>query len=104
MTYECPAWEFAANIHLVKLQRPQNKIPRTTGNFPRPTPVRELHMFFKLLYAYDYITELCRQQTEIIQDHYNANIHNTGQGEARPHKTNMVAVKLTNVQMPEHAL
>ena len=25
------------SIHLAKLQRLQNKIPRTTGNFPKPT-------------------------------------------------------------------
>jgi hypothetical protein len=26
MTYACPAWEFAAGTHLMKLQRLQNKI------------------------------------------------------------------------------
>jgi hypothetical protein len=86
MTYDCPAWELAANIHLARLQRLQNKILRTTGIFPRPTPVRELHMFFKLLYAYDYITKLGRQQPEVIQNHCNANIRNIGQGEARTTK------------------
>jgi hypothetical protein len=39
MTYASPAWEFAANTHLLKLQRLQNKVLRTTGNFPRRTPV-----------------------------------------------------------------
>jgi hypothetical protein len=37
MTYACPAWEFAAETHLLKLQRVQNRIVRTIGNFPRHT-------------------------------------------------------------------
>jgi hypothetical protein len=39
MTYACPAWEFAADILMLKLKRLQNKVHRTTGNFPRRTPV-----------------------------------------------------------------
>jgi hypothetical protein len=35
MTYTCPAWEFAADNYLLKLQRLQNKVLRTIGNFPR---------------------------------------------------------------------
>jgi hypothetical protein len=35
MTYACPAWEFAADTHLLKLQRLQNKVLRTIGNFSR---------------------------------------------------------------------
>jgi hypothetical protein len=49
MTYACPAWEFAADTHL------QNKVLRTIGNFPRRTPVRELHNVFTIPYIYDYI-------------------------------------------------
>jgi hypothetical protein len=55
----------------------QNKVLRTIGNFPRRTPVRDLHMAFKLSYIYDYITKLCRQQAEVIQKHENANVRNT---------------------------
>jgi hypothetical protein len=40
-------------------------------------------MAFKIPYVYDYITKLCRQQAEVIQNHDNKNIHNIGQGEAR---------------------
>jgi hypothetical protein len=65
MTYACPAWEFAADSHLLKLQCLQNKVLLTTGNFPRRTSVRDLHKAFKLLYIYDYITKLCRQQAEV---------------------------------------
>jgi hypothetical protein len=44
MTYACPAWEFAAGNNLLKLQRLQNKVLRTIGNFARRTPVRDLRM------------------------------------------------------------
>jgi hypothetical protein len=32
MTYACPTWEFAADTHLTKLQRLQNKSFLTSGN------------------------------------------------------------------------
>jgi hypothetical protein len=51
MAYACPAWEFAADTHLLKLQRLQNKVLRTTGNFPRCTPFRDLHTVFNLPYV-----------------------------------------------------
>jgi formate dehydrogenase maturation protein FdhE len=95
MTYACPAWEFAADNHLLKLQRPQNKVLCTIGNFPRRTRICDLHMAFKLLDIYDYITKLCRQQAEVIQNHENANVHNTGNIRG----LNLVAVKHTTVQV-----
>jgi hypothetical protein len=86
MTFACPAWEFAADNHLLKLQRLQNKVLHTIGNFPRSTPVHDLHMAFKLPYVYDYVTKSCRQQVEVIQNHENANVRNMGQGEPRHRK------------------
>jgi hypothetical protein len=86
MTYACPAWEFTADTHLLKLQRPQNKVLRTIGNFPKGTPVRDLYVAFKISYVYDFITKLCRQQAEVIQNHQNPNIRNIGQGEAQHRK------------------
>jgi hypothetical protein len=53
ITYACPAWEIAADTHLLKYQRLQNKVLRTIGNFPRCPPVRYLHIAFNLPYAYD---------------------------------------------------
>jgi hypothetical protein len=35
--------------------------------------------------VYDFITKLCRQQAEVIQNHDNENVRNIGQGEA-PHR------------------
>jgi hypothetical protein len=54
MTYASPAWEFAADAHLIKLQRLQNKVLRTIGNLTRRTTVRDLHIAFKFPYAHDY--------------------------------------------------
>jgi hypothetical protein len=81
-----PAWKFAADNHLLKLQRLQNKVLRTIGNFSRRTRGRDLHMAFKLPYIYDYITKLWRQQAEIVQNHEKANVRNIGQGEPRHRK------------------
>jgi len=36
---------------------------------------------FKVPYVHEFITKLCRQQAEFIQNHENANVCNTGQGE-----------------------
>jgi hypothetical protein len=83
MTQAFPIWEFAADIHLIKLQRLENKVPRSTGNFPRCTPVREMQMSFHLPYVHDYMTKLCMQEVEVILNHDNENVRYIGQGEAR---------------------
>jgi hypothetical protein len=85
MTYGSPAWEFAADAHLLKLQRLQNKVVRAIGDFPRRTPVRELHKAFNIQYIHDYIIKLCRQQAEAIQNHENVNVRNI-KGEAQHRK------------------
>jgi hypothetical protein len=82
MTYACPAWEFAAECHLLKLQRLQNKVLRITGSFPRRTLARDMHVAFQILYVYNNITKSCRQQAEVIQKHENENVRYIGQGEA----------------------
>jgi hypothetical protein len=82
MTYACPSWELATHTYLLKFQRLQNKVFHTIGNFPRCTSVRDLHMVFNLQYIHDHIIKLCRQQTEVIQNHKNEHVRNTGQGDA----------------------
>jgi hypothetical protein len=84
MTYDRFTWDFAADTHLMKLQRVQNKVIRTIGNFPRRTPIRKLHEAFSIPYIYDYITKLSRQKPEDIQNH--ENVRNIGQGETRHRK------------------
>jgi hypothetical protein len=60
--------------------------PAKQGNFPWCTLVHELHKAFSIPYIYNYITKLCRQQAEVIQNHVNAIVRNIGQGEARHRK------------------
>jgi hypothetical protein len=86
----------------LKLQRLQNRVLGTTGNFPRRTLVRELHKALCIPYVYDYMTKLSRQQAEVIQNHENANVRNIGQGEARHRKYKRLklgVVKCTTVQV-----
>jgi hypothetical protein len=71
MTYTCISREFPADTQLLKFQRLQNKVFRTIADFPRCTQVRDLHTAFNLPYVYDYITQLCRQQADVIQNHRN---------------------------------
>jgi hypothetical protein len=78
MTYACPTWEIVADTYFLKLQRMQEKFLRTTENFPRFTPLRDLFTAFILPYVYDCITKLCRQQAEVIQNHGNADVRNAG--------------------------
>jgi hypothetical protein len=78
MTYASPAWEFVPHTHLLKLQRLQNKVLHTTGNFPRHTPVRELHKAFNIPYIYG--------TAEAIQNQENANVRNIGQDKAQHRK------------------
>jgi hypothetical protein len=76
MTHASFAWEFVTDIHPLKFQLLQNKVPRTIGNSPRRTPVRDLQVAFTLLYVCDYITTLCRQQEEVIRNYDNGNVRN----------------------------
>jgi hypothetical protein len=82
MTYACPAWEFVAECHLLKLQRLQNKVLCTIGNFPKRTSVCNMHKAFHISYVCNYITKSCRQQAEVIQNHENETVRYIGQGEA----------------------
>jgi hypothetical protein len=59
-------------------------------------------MAFKLPYVYNYITKLCRQEAEVVQNHENANVRSIEQGERRHRNKrglNLAAVKHTTVQL-----
>jgi hypothetical protein len=90
MTYASPTWELVADICLLKLQRMQNKVPRTIGNSPRGTLVRDLHTALNLLYVYGYITQVCRRQAEVIQNHENEHIRFIAQGKGRRRKYKVI--------------
>jgi hypothetical protein len=83
MIYACPTLEYAADAQLLKLQRLQNRVLRATGDLDRCTPVRALHVAFRIPYVHDYITKLCRTQAEVILNNVNPHVHGIGQGEAR---------------------
>jgi hypothetical protein len=86
MTYACPAWKLAADTYLLKLQCLQNKVLRSSGNFPRCMLVCNLHTALNLPYLYDYIIKLCRQQAEVTQNHENEHVCSIGNGKARQKK------------------
>jgi hypothetical protein len=86
MTYACPAWESAAETHLSKLQRVQNRVLRTIGNFPSHTSIRDVHVAFHVPYIYDCITKLRIRQVQIIHYHENENVRNIAQGETTQRK------------------
>jgi hypothetical protein len=50
--------------------------------------------------CYYYITKLCRQQAEVIQNHKNKHVHSIGQGEARHRKYERL--KLSGGQTYDH--
>jgi hypothetical protein len=53
MDYACPTWECATDSRLLKLQRLQNRLLRAIENLDRCTPVREVHVAFRIPYVYD---------------------------------------------------
>jgi hypothetical protein len=61
------------------LQRLQNKVMRTIGNFPRRTSVRDMHVASHG----PYVTKLCRRQAESILNH--ENVRSFGKDET-PHR------------------
>jgi hypothetical protein len=81
MTYACLTWEFAAETHLLKLQRVKNSVLRTIGNFPRHASIPDMHVAFQVPYIYDYITKLRIRPAELIHNHEIENVRNIGQGE-----------------------
>jgi hypothetical protein len=88
MTYACPAWQFAAESQLLQI-----KVLRSIGNVPRHTPTCDLHVAFRTLYLFDFVTKLCRQQETITLNNENVIIRNADQG------LNLVAVRHMIEQM-----
>jgi hypothetical protein len=92
MTYASPAWEFAANTHLLKLQCLQNKVLHTIGNFPRRTPVRELlrlSIFHTSAIILQNYADNKHKLYKIIKMQMSAIL-----GKAKPHTENIKRLKL----------
>jgi hypothetical protein len=79
MIYACPAWELSADTYLLKIAAPTKQGSPHHWKFSG----RDLHTAFSLPYVYVYITKLCRQQAEVIQNRENEHVHSIGQGEVR---------------------
>jgi hypothetical protein len=81
-----PRLHISADNHLRKLQHLRKKGFINVGNFPRGTTACDLRIISKLLWVYDDVRKLCRQQAEVNLNHENSNYRNNGQGEARYRK------------------
>jgi hypothetical protein len=55
MTFVFPAWEFVAKIHLLRLQRLENKVIHNIRNFPMRTRARDMHVAFYAKEVYYYV-------------------------------------------------
>jgi hypothetical protein len=78
----CTASQLAADTSS-EVVSPEKECSRTTGKYPRRTPVRDLCTAFGVPYIYDCVTDLRSQQREVIQNHGNANVWIVGQGSLR---------------------
>jgi hypothetical protein len=58
----------------------------STGNLPRRTPTRALHLAFKIPHVYDYMTKIRRELAEVVQDDDNVNVRNIDRSEAQHRK------------------
>jgi hypothetical protein len=93
---------FAADNHLLKLQHLQNKVLRTIGNFPRRTPIRDLHMAFKLPYIYHYIKNYAgnkQKSYKIMKMQMFLTLDKAKGDTGNIRGLNLVAVNHTTVQM-----
>jgi hypothetical protein len=76
-------WEFVADTYLLKLQRLQNRILHPVVIHHRGTPVRGLNLTHLRVRLNGYITQ---ETAEVIQNHQNSNVHETGQEESMHRK------------------
>jgi hypothetical protein len=79
MTHACLVWEFAADSHILNLQRLQNKVLGAMGNLPRRTPTCD-QTSSHILFCYE------TMQAEVIQNHGNVSVRNAGQSESQHRK------------------
>lgn len=70
------------DAHLLRMQCLQNRILRAVGSFDRHTLVCKVLKAFKISNVYDYITELCGTQEDIILNSQDPTVHFIGQEES----------------------
>jgi len=49
-----------------------------------------MHMAVQSPYVYDFVLKTCRNQAEIIPNHYNEDVSSTGNGEAQRRKQKLI--------------
>jgi hypothetical protein len=82
--------------------RLQKRVMRAIGNLDRCTLVHVLHVALKISYLYNYVSELCKKNVELIENHLNPIAVTIGQGENMNMHTrglNFVAVWPTVLQV-----
>jgi hypothetical protein len=84
MTYARPTWKFAAETHLLKLQRVENRVLRTIGNFPRLTSIHA-YSFPSSVRLRLHDKNVQKTSRNHSRNHGNENVRNIGQGET-PHR------------------
>jgi hypothetical protein len=90
-TYAFPTCVYVAEAKLLKLQRLQSRVLCVIGNIDRCTPVRELHVAFKIAY----ISILC--STQAIEIYVVVGKEKPCIGTVRG--LNFAAVRLTTIQL-----
>jgi hypothetical protein len=79
MTYACSAWD-----SVVKLQRLQNKVLYTIGNFTICTPFCDLHMVLNI--SYIQLHKKYAGKAEVIQNHEHKHVRSIVECDARHRK------------------
>jgi hypothetical protein len=106
MTYAYPALEFEAECYLLNLQRLQNKVFRTIGNFLKRTSVRDKHTAFHIPYVYDYITKSGSKQksSKIMKMQLFATMDKAKPNTENIRSLNLAAVMCMSVQVTRLSL
>jgi hypothetical protein len=102
IAYGCSTWEFPPDKHLLIFQCLQNKVLRTTDNFSRLTPVRDLHMVFELPCLYYYISNYVgnkQKSYKIMKMKMFATLDKEKPDTGSKRCLNFAAVKYTTVQV-----
>jgi hypothetical protein len=81
-----PRLEICGRHLPIKISVPAKQGSSHHWKFSNMHTIRDLRMAFNLLYLYDYVAKLCRQQAEVIQNHENEHVCSIGQGEAMHRK------------------
>lgn len=83
LTYGCPIWNMTCASNYQKLQILQNKFLRLVGNYPRYTPIHQLHDELKIEYISAYVKHITKRfyssknvcENSLLDDLQYTNLH-----------------------------